>query len=91
MVTNLLLPKTEGVCVVKLHNFIRSPMGNAIFAQPGTFLVGGLEKNLGFAPTDIDVFLQGWNFTSNWTMNIVHSTKAFDKNAIIAALKLKPG
>ncbi len=90
MVTNLLPPDTEGVCAVKLQNFVRTPLGNAVFASPGTFLVGGLEKNLGFKPSDVDLFLQGWNFTSNWTVSIVHNTKGFDKNAVVAALKLKP-
>jgi Protein of unknown function (DUF1559) len=90
MITNLLPPDTEGVCAVKLHNFIRTPVGNAVFAAPGTFLVGGLEKNLGFAPMDVDLFLQGYNFSSDWTMNVIHTSKSLDKNAIIAALKLKP-
>ena len=90
MITNLLPPDTEGVCAVKLHNFIRTPVGNAVFAAPGTFLVGGLERNLGFAPNDVDLFLQGYNFTANWTMNVIHTSKSLDKNAIIAALKLKP-
>jgi len=90
MITNLLPPDTEGVCSVKLHNFMRAPLGNAIFAAPGTFLAGGLEKNLGFAPGDIDSFLQAWNFTNNWTYSVIHATKTFDKNAVIAALKLKP-
>ncbi len=90
MVTNLLPPDTEGVCAVKLQNFVRTPLGNAVFASPGTFLVGGLEKNLGFRPSDVDLFLQGWNFTSNWTVSIIHNAKGFDKNAVVAALKLKP-
>jgi hypothetical protein len=90
MVTNLLPPDTEGVCSVKLHNFMRAPLGHAVFAAPGTFLAGGLEKNLGFAPGDVDLFLQAWNFTNNWTYSVIHASKAFDKNAIITALKLKP-
>ena len=90
MITNLLPPDTEGVCAVKLHTFIRTPIGNAVFAAPGTFLVGGLERNLGFSPADVDLFLQGYNFSSNWTMNVIHTSKSLDKNAIIAALKLKP-
>lgn len=90
MVTNLLPPDTEGVCSVKLHNFMKAPLGNAVFAAPGTFLAGGLQKNLGFSPADVDVFLQAWNFTANWSYNVIHSTKPFDKDAVIAALSLKP-
>jgi hypothetical protein len=90
MITNLLPPDTEGVCAVRLHTFVQTPVGHAVFGAPGTFLVGGLQRNLGFSPADVDLFLQGWNFTSNWTINILHSTKPLDKNAIIAALKLKP-
>ncbi len=90
MITNLLPPDTEGVCAVRLNSFVQNPVGHAIFGAPGTFLVGGLQRNLGFSPADVDLLLQGWNFSSNWTINILHSTKPFDKNAIIAALKLKP-
>ena len=62
---------------------------HAIFG-PGHIPGRRPAAHLGFTPADIDLYLQGWNFTSNWTFNILHSSKPFDKTAVIAALKLKP-
>ena len=67
----------------------RTPLGNAIFASPGSFNLQGLQQKLGFNPADIDVYLQAWNFTgkSPWTMNIIHGIKPLARDAIVAALE----
>lgn len=89
LITNLLPNTSEGVCAVKMQEFIGTPLGKAIFNSAGSFNLDGLKQALGFSPADVDLYLQAWSFKAPWTLNIVHSTKPLARDAVIAALKLK--
>jgi hypothetical protein len=88
--TNFLPPDAEGVCNVRMQDLARTQLGHAVFETPGSFRVEALQKRLGLSVEDIQIIIQGWNFTKNWTFNVIHTTKPFSPDAVKTALRAKP-
>jgi hypothetical protein len=88
--TNFLPPDAEAVCNVRMQDLTRTQLGHAVFETPGSFRTEALQKRLGLSVEDIQIIIQGWNFTKNWTFNIIHTTKAFSPDAVKTALRAKP-
>ncbi|HEV3448465.1 MAG TPA: hypothetical protein VG099_27760, partial [Gemmataceae bacterium] len=88
--SNLLPPDTEGVCLVHMQDLMRTTLGRAMFESPGSFRSDALQRRLGFSIDDVDVIVQGWNFSQNWSLNVVHTTKPLDLERVQAALRAKP-
>lgn len=90
VLTNLLPPETEGICNVRMKDFMRTALGRTIFATPGAFRTEALQHKLGFAADEIDFLVQGWNFTQNWTFNVIHTIRPINRDAVKAALRARP-
>jgi Protein of unknown function (DUF1559) len=88
--TNLLPPDTEGTCNVRMKDLIRTSLGRTIFGTPGAFRSEAIQQRLGLAVEDIDLLLQAWNFTQNWSFNVIHTIRPINQNAIKAALRARP-
>src|SRR5439155_12951383 len=65
--SNLLPNDTEGICNVRMKDLMRTSLGRTIFATPGAFRSEAVQHRLGLAVEDIDLMIQGWNFTQNWS------------------------
>ena len=57
----------------------------------GSFRPEALQQKLGFSVSDVDVIVQGWNFSQNWSVNVVHTTAPVSVDAVKATLRAKPG
>jgi len=86
--TNLLPPDAEGLSVLRMPDLLSSALGRTIFNTPGAFHPQSLQKKLGFSPEDVDLVLQAWNFTNNWSFNVIHLTKAVVPSDLKAAFHL---
>jgi hypothetical protein len=87
---NLLPPETEGVCNIRLKDLKGTSLGRTIFDTAGAFQVDAVRERLGVQVSDIDQLLQGWNFTQNWSFNVVHSIRPINMQAVQVALRLQP-
>ena len=90
VLTNLLPGDTEGACNVRMKDLIRTSLGRTIFGTPGAFRSEAIQQRLGLAVEDIDLLLQAWNFTQNWSFNVIHTVKPINLNAVKAALRARP-
>jgi hypothetical protein len=90
VLTNLLPPETEGVCNVRMRDLLRTSLGRTIFATPGAFRSEAIQQRLGLAVEDIDLLVQAWNFTHNWSFNVIHTTRPINQDALKAALRARP-
>jgi len=88
--TNLLPPEAEGISVLRMPELLSSALGRTIFNSPGAFHPQSLQKKLGFSPEDVDLVLQAWNFSQNWSFNVIHLTKAVVPADLKAAFHLAP-
>jgi Protein of unknown function (DUF1559) len=89
--TNLLPPDTEGVCTIHVKSLLGTALGRAIFDTPGGFRAVSLSRRLGVPVDDLDLVVQAWNFTQNWSMTIVHTDKKpLELDRIQKALRAKP-
>src|SRR5262249_33054925 len=90
VLTNLLLPETEGVCTIKMQELTKTAVGRAMFDSAGSFRAEALQRKLGFSVNDVDIVVLGWNFGQNWSVNIVHTAAPVNLDAVKAALHAKP-
>jgi Protein of unknown function (DUF1559) len=88
--TNLLPPDIEGVCTVHFQDLMKTAIGRAMFDSAGSFRPQALQEKLGFSVSDVDVIVQGWNFSQNWSLNVVHTTAPVNVEAVKATLRAKP-
>ena len=91
VLTNLLPPDTEGVCDVRLKDLMRTALGRTIFATPGSFRSEAIQQKLGLAVDDIDLLVQAWNFTQNWSFTVIHSLRPIQANKVKATLRAQAG
>jgi hypothetical protein len=89
VLSNLLPPDTEGVCDVRLRDLIRTALGRTAFATPGAFRSEAIQQKLGLAVGDIDFLLQAWNFTHNWSFQVIHTIKPINRDAVKTALQAR--
>jgi flagellar basal body-associated protein FliL len=90
VLTNLLPPDTEGVCSARMKDLIRTSLGRTIFGTPGAFRSEAIQQRLGVAVEEIDLLVQAWNFTQNWSFNVIHTTRPINHDAVRAALRTRP-
>jgi hypothetical protein len=88
-VTSLLPGEVQGLCTVRMSDLPATGLGRTIFSR-GALDQHIFTERLGLVLDDIDLILQGWNFTDNWSFNVVHSAKPIDQAAVKAALHLTP-
>jgi hypothetical protein len=89
LVTNMLPGETEGVTTFRLDQLQRTALGRTIFNMPGAFRNDALAKRLGIPIGDIELLVQAWNFTQNWTLTVIHTTRPVNQHALETALGLK--
>src|SRR5262249_36610636 len=90
VLTNFLPPETEAVCNVRMEDLFRTPLGRAAFETPGSFRADALQKRLGFSIEEAQIIIQAWNFTKDWSFNVIHTSKPFSADTVKAALRAKP-
>jgi hypothetical protein len=87
--TSLIHPEAEGVCTIRFKDLLSSDAGRAMFESPGSFRSDSLRKRLGLDVNDLEVLIQAWNFSKNWTYTILHTSKPIRTDLLATALHAK--
>src|SRR5262249_18352189 len=69
--TNLLPGNVEGLCNLRMGDLPSTGLGRTMFTSPGALQYQLFKQQLGLALENIDLILQAWNFTQNWSFNVV--------------------
>lgn len=89
-ISDVLPGGTQMVLNLRVPDLLRTPVGTAALAGPGTYRSGTLRRYLGFTDRDVDRAIVARNFADNWVWVIVRTNadKPLNRKAVEAALHL---
>jgi hypothetical protein len=88
--TNLLPGDVEGLCTFRMSDLPITALGKTMFSGPSALQYQIFKDRLGLSLEDVDLVLQAWNFSKNWSFNVVHTKGPIDAASVKKALNLTP-
>jgi hypothetical protein len=85
-ITNMINPEAEGIVNVRMQELARTEAGRMVFESAGSFRMESFKKRFGFSPGDIDLLVQAWNFSKNWSYTVFHTSAPVKPEALALAL-----